>query len=123
MNGYFSRKQQTALAASFLLTLAASSALAADLNAVTIVPDQGLTDRTNMHRAPTDTSTLGVTFDADVAKRTNMQRAPGDVGGVKVIQDSAVVERTNMGDSARKPTNIPQPTPVAGEITGAKSKP
>ena len=76
-----------------------------------------------MHRAPTDTSTLGVTFDADVAKRTNMQRAPGDVGGVKVIQDRAVMERTNMGDSARKPTDIPQPTPVAGAVTGAPNKP
>ena len=105
------------------VTLSAGSALAADLNSVTIVPDQGVNDRTNMHRAPTDTSTLGVTFDADVAKRTNMQRAPGDVGGVKVIQDRAVMERTNMGDSARKPTDIPQPTPVAGAVTGAPNKP
>ena len=120
----FDRTQRPViLAALAALALSVGNTLAADLNAVTIVPDQGVTDRTNMHRAPTDTSTLGVTFDADVAKRTNMQRAPGDVGGVKVIQDSAVMERTNMGDSARKPTNIPQPTPVAGEITGAKSKP
>ena len=76
-----------------------------------------------MHRAPTDTSTLGVTFDADVAKRTNMQRAPGDVGGVKVIQDRVVMERINMGDSARKPTDIAQPTPVTGAVTGAPNKP
>jgi hypothetical protein len=52
-----------------------------------------------------------------------MQRAPGDVGGVKVIQDRAVMERTNMGDSARKPTDIPQPTPVTGAVTGAPNKP
>ena len=109
MNGDFSRKQQTALAGSFLLALVASSALAADLNGVTVVPDRDVAARTNMTRTPSDTSTLGVTFDADVAKRTNMQRQPGDVGPVKVIQDEAVMERTNMGDIAR---NKPSPQPA-----------
>jgi len=77
MNGKFSTKQQAAVAGSFLLALAASSALAADLSGVTVVPDRDVTARTNMTRTPSDTSTLGVTYDADVAKRTNMQRQTG----------------------------------------------
>jgi len=107
------------------LALSAGTASAADLKAVTIVPDHGVNDRTNMPRAAPGATpnTLGVTFDADVAKRTNMQRETGDVRSVTVIQDSAVMERTNMGDAGRKPTNVPEPTPVASVITGAPAKP
>jgi hypothetical protein len=101
MNGIFLPKQQTGLVATILIALAASSALAADLSGVTVVPDRDVAARTNMTRSASDTSTLGVSFDADVAKRTNMQRQPADVAPVKVIQDKAVMERTNMGDSAR----------------------
>jgi hypothetical protein len=112
MNATFLAKQHTGLVASFLIALAASSALAADLNGVTVVPDRDVAARTNMTRSASDTSTLGVSFDADVAKRTNMQRQPGDVAPVKVIQDQAVVERTNMGDSARN-KSAPPPTKEA----------
>jgi len=101
MNGIFLPKQQTGLVATILIALAASSALAADLSGVTVVPDRDVAARTNMTRSASDTSTLGVSFDADVAKRTNMQRQPGDVAPVKVIQDTDVMKRTNMGDMAR----------------------
>jgi hypothetical protein len=107
MNGTFLPKRHTRLVASFLLALGASSALAADLSGVTVVPDRDVAARTNMTRSPSDTSTLGVSFDADVAKRTNMQRQPADVAPVKVIQDQALIERTNMGDSARSKSAPP----------------
>ena len=112
MNGNFSRKQQAAVAGSFLFALAAGSALAADLSGVTVVPDRDVTARTNMTRTPSDTSTLGVTYDADVAKRTNMQRQPSDVAPVKVIQDTAVMERTSMNAMARL-KSAPQPAQEA----------
>jgi hypothetical protein len=123
MNGDFSRKQQTMLAGSFFLAFAASSALAADLNGVTVVPDRDVAARTNMTRTPSDTSALGVTFDADVAKRTNMQRQPTNVAPVKVIQDQAVVERTNMGDVARNKSALQPPKEAASSQPGSTANP
>ena len=102
--------------ASTVLLLAMSAVYAADVKTITVVHDQATAERTNMQRAPGETSTLGVAYDRDVVQRTNMTRQPGDVAPLTVTQDQAVLERTNVGGVAR---NSQSKEPVQPIQTGS----
>jgi len=103
--------------ASTILLLAMGAAYAGDVKTITVVHDQAVADRTNMNRAPGESSsTLGVAYDRDVVQRTNMTRQPGDVAPLTVTQDQAVLERTNVGDAGR---NAQTKEPVQPIQTGS----
>ena len=102
MNTKTFTKHPAIFSASTIFLLAMGAAYAGDVKTITVVHDQAVAERTNMQRAPDETSTLGVTYDRDVVQRTNMTRQSGDVAPLTVTQDQGVLERTNVGDAARK---------------------
>ena len=95
--------------------LACIPAQAADTGDVRVTFDPGFTDRTNMGRAPGDSSSVGVSVDAGLHARTNMPvRDPKSAGTLTAKPDMGLRERTNMGGIGRagSPPDAPETAAV-----------
>ncbi len=94
--------------------LACIPAQAADTGDVRVTFDPGFTDRTNMGRAPGDSSSVGVSVDAGLQARTNMPvREQKEAGSLVAKPDMGLRERTNMGGIGRAGTAPDTPETAA----------